>query len=269
TFDFKRWWVKYPERYSTIGKSPTDVWEFPIPVQGSWGNQYVRHFCPLPEGLIRQIIELCSDEGDTILDPFAGSGSVLSGAYLANRKFIGLDINPEYKAKFDKHIKTLQKERPIETSASAEEKALFSKTIKKLRLLKLPSVLLKSLRLQAPDVFSAINGLVAIPSTKSCDQSHKLWRITYTVYIKSGSKQSIEDEIIKRLKAKPLSKYGIQADLRFKVSKKPKSVRTLYEYPWTSTYKTQNKFEGKTYPFIASNVSFARKERELIEKYLD
>src|SRR3989344_275632 len=46
-FDLKEWWIKYPERYSTGGKIPTDIWKFPIPVQGSWGSSYIRHFCPL------------------------------------------------------------------------------------------------------------------------------------------------------------------------------------------------------------------------------
>jgi DNA modification methylase len=37
---------------------------------------------------------LLSKEGDTVLDPFCGSGTVLLEAKLANRKSIGIDINP-------------------------------------------------------------------------------------------------------------------------------------------------------------------------------
>jgi site-specific DNA-methyltransferase (adenine-specific) len=37
-----------------------------------------------------------SDAGDTILDPFMGSGTTGYAAVKAGRKFIGIEINPEY-----------------------------------------------------------------------------------------------------------------------------------------------------------------------------
>jgi DNA methylase. len=36
TDQLKKWWVKYPERYNPKGKALDEIWEFPIPVQGSW-----------------------------------------------------------------------------------------------------------------------------------------------------------------------------------------------------------------------------------------
>src|SRR5262249_915450 len=44
--ELREWWVRYPERYSPNGKAPTRTWNIPIPRQGSWGNNWVRHFCP-------------------------------------------------------------------------------------------------------------------------------------------------------------------------------------------------------------------------------
>ena len=52
TNQLKKWWVKYPERYNPKGKALDEIWEFPIPVQGSWGNKYIRHFCPLPKAMV-------------------------------------------------------------------------------------------------------------------------------------------------------------------------------------------------------------------------
>ena len=49
--DLKHWWVRYPERYNPRGKAPEEIWSYDIPVQGSWGDHYVRHFCPLPTTL--------------------------------------------------------------------------------------------------------------------------------------------------------------------------------------------------------------------------
>ena len=60
TSQLKRWWVKYPERYNPKGKALDEIWEFPIPVQGSWGNEYIRHFCPLPKEMVATMISIRS-----------------------------------------------------------------------------------------------------------------------------------------------------------------------------------------------------------------
>mgnify|MGYP005877135721 CR=1 FL=1 len=100
----KKWWVKYPERYNPKGKTPEAIWNFPIPVQGSWGENYIRHFCPLPEELIAQILKLTTEEEDLVLDPFAGSGAVLAKADNMKRKFIGTELNPLYIQMFQNYM---------------------------------------------------------------------------------------------------------------------------------------------------------------------
>jgi len=101
----KKWWVKYPERYHPKGKSLEEVWDFPIPVQGSWGTGYIKHFCPLPEALVDRIINLTTDEGDVVLDPFSGSGTVPAQASFRNRKYIGFELNTEYIEMFKSYEK--------------------------------------------------------------------------------------------------------------------------------------------------------------------
>lgn len=49
-----------------------------------------------PERLIRELIALFSDPGDTILDPFMGSGTTLRAAKDMGRKAIGIEINEAY-----------------------------------------------------------------------------------------------------------------------------------------------------------------------------
>ena len=49
-----------------------------------------------PLSLMRELIELFTDEGDTILDPFCGSGTTLVAARELGRKAIGVEISPEY-----------------------------------------------------------------------------------------------------------------------------------------------------------------------------
>lgn len=49
-----------------------------------------------PVKVMSEILERFSKEGDIILDPFTGSGSTLVAAEKLNRKWIGMEINPEY-----------------------------------------------------------------------------------------------------------------------------------------------------------------------------
>jgi DNA modification methylase len=49
-----------------------------------------------PVDIIKQMIEASTDEGMTILDPFAGSGSTLVACKEMNRNYIGIEISPEY-----------------------------------------------------------------------------------------------------------------------------------------------------------------------------
>lgn len=55
-----------------------------------------RHPAPFPEELPRRCIRLYSFVGDTVLDPFAGSGTTLKVARELGRNSIGYEINPEY-----------------------------------------------------------------------------------------------------------------------------------------------------------------------------
>jgi DNA modification methylase len=54
------------------------------------------HFAVMPEALVEPCILAGSKEGDTVLDPFAGSGTVGVVALRHNRDFVGVEINPEY-----------------------------------------------------------------------------------------------------------------------------------------------------------------------------
>ncbi len=49
-----------------------------------------------PEKLLKILIRIYSNKGDTVLDPFGGSGSTLISAYMEERKSIGFEIKYEY-----------------------------------------------------------------------------------------------------------------------------------------------------------------------------
>jgi DNA modification methylase len=54
------------------------------------------HFATFPEALVERCIAAGSCEGDMVLDPFAGSGTVGVVCARADRSFLGIDLNPEY-----------------------------------------------------------------------------------------------------------------------------------------------------------------------------
>lgn len=54
------------------------------------------HPSPKPEALLSWLIENSTEEGDTILDPFMGSGTTGYVSACSKRKFIGIEINPDY-----------------------------------------------------------------------------------------------------------------------------------------------------------------------------
>ena len=54
------------------------------------------HPAPFPEALARDHIISWSNEGDTIFDPFMGSGTTGKMAKLLNRRFIGIELDQGY-----------------------------------------------------------------------------------------------------------------------------------------------------------------------------
>ena len=54
------------------------------------------HPCKKPLNLMKKFIELHSRPGDIVLDPYCGHGPVLIAAESLGRKWIGIELNPEY-----------------------------------------------------------------------------------------------------------------------------------------------------------------------------
>lgn len=67
--------------------------------QGHWNFSGVRqdnHLAMFPEELPKRLIKMFSFVGDTVLDPFLGSGTTSLAAKNLNRNSIGYEINPEF-----------------------------------------------------------------------------------------------------------------------------------------------------------------------------
>ncbi len=66
------------------------------------------HPAAFPENLPEWFIKLFTEENDTVLDPFAGSGTTLSVAQRMNRNAIGIEILPEYYNTIHKELEQIK-----------------------------------------------------------------------------------------------------------------------------------------------------------------
>lgn len=84
---------KIPTHYNNQ-KIPGNVWEFPRVRYRM--REYENHPAQKPEALIERIIKASSNEGDIILDPFAGTFTTCAVAQRLQRKSIGIEFQEEY-----------------------------------------------------------------------------------------------------------------------------------------------------------------------------
>lgn len=92
----KRWKKTSGTRISDITREEFIEW-----TNGVWSfmgesKTRVKHPAPFPVELPKRCIKLFSFVGDTVLDPFLGSGSTLIACVLTNRKGIGIEIDERY-----------------------------------------------------------------------------------------------------------------------------------------------------------------------------
>lgn len=118
------WYAKHPERYTfryedmdripymapglvtpekaRRGKTPTDVWWHTIVPTNS--RERTGYPTQKPLGVLRRIVAVHSNPGDTVLDFFAGSGTTGEAAAELGRNAILMDSNPEALAVMEKRF---------------------------------------------------------------------------------------------------------------------------------------------------------------------
>lgn len=66
------------------------------------------HPCQKPERLTAYLVALASAPGDVVLDPFAGSGTTGAVAVSLGRRFVGIELSPEYCRMAEERIGSVQ-----------------------------------------------------------------------------------------------------------------------------------------------------------------
>ncbi len=94
----------YRERNNMAGANPGDVWQFS---HVHYSNpEREEHPTQKPEALMERIIKASSNPGEVVLDPFVGSGTTCRAAKVLGRKWIGIDINPDYVAMSQRRVES-------------------------------------------------------------------------------------------------------------------------------------------------------------------
>jgi DNA modification methylase len=74
-----------------------NIWSYAVGfMQSTTDVSAFKHPAMFPEALARDHILSWSNEGDVVLDPFSGSGTTAKMAKENGRRFIGIEVNPEY-----------------------------------------------------------------------------------------------------------------------------------------------------------------------------
>ena len=88
-------WILRPQDVPGGFDPLDDTWYVPR-VCGTFKERAGWHGCQMPEQLLGRIIKSCSNPGDLVLDPFAGSGTSLTVARKLHRRYLGFELSPEY-----------------------------------------------------------------------------------------------------------------------------------------------------------------------------
>jgi DNA modification methylase len=87
-------WVLRPQETGDHFQPDSDTW-YVSRVCGTF-KERTGHPCQMPEGVLERIIGVATDEGDLVLDPFAGSGTTLAVAKRLRRRYLGIELSETY-----------------------------------------------------------------------------------------------------------------------------------------------------------------------------
>lgn len=106
-------WILRPQDATGAFNPDHDTWYFPR-IAGTFKERAGFHGCQMPERLLERIIRCCSNPGEVVLDPFAGSGSSLIVAKKLGRRWVGYDISADYVRQATARIAAIQPGDPID-----------------------------------------------------------------------------------------------------------------------------------------------------------
>jgi len=212
--DSREWWVRFPERYNPKGKAPSNVWDIPIPVQGSWGNGEIEQSCPLPPALVERLLLLSSDTGDAICDPFAGSGVVVAEAERLGRRGLGSEIVERHIDEFRRIVRPeILKRDSSDSPSNGDATSLAAQLLVDLRLLKYPVVLMRRAAKQR-DVPWPLGAFVFPDRGRALTNGyHGALRVVFVVDGDAACRRAYRDLVRDLAEQPPASKFGLRSEI--------------------------------------------------------
>lgn len=99
-------WVLRPQEDPRCFPPDSDTW-YVARVCGTF-KERTAHPCQMPEAVLERIIKVSSNPGDTVLDPFAGSGTTLAVAKRLGRRYLGVELSEGYVAKIEERLEMVE-----------------------------------------------------------------------------------------------------------------------------------------------------------------
>jgi DNA modification methylase len=131
-------WILRPQDLPEGFQPDEDTWYFRR-VCGTFKERAGWHGCQMPEQLLGRIVRVCSNPGDLVLDPFAGSGTTLVVAKKLGRRWLGFELSKAYCKQIEARLDAAVAGQPLEGAeepkvsapATPGRSARRAKTLKK------------------------------------------------------------------------------------------------------------------------------------------
>jgi site-specific DNA-methyltransferase (adenine-specific) len=105
-------WILRPQDLPQGFQPDEDTWYFSR-VCGTFKERTGWHGCQMPEQLLGRIIRVCSNPGEIVLDPFAGSGTTLVVAKKLGRRWLGFELSADYAAQVEARLEAAREGQPL------------------------------------------------------------------------------------------------------------------------------------------------------------
>jgi hypothetical protein len=157
---------------------------------------------------------LSSDEGDLVFDPFAGSGVVVAEAERLGRLGLGTELVKRHVDEFSRIIRPEILNRGSDSNGSGNGSAANADLIIKLRMLKLPVVLMRRAARRREEISWPL-GVVVLPRReRRTNGSHATTKMAFIVRNATAAQRKRYAEALREAAGRaPASKFGVDTEI--------------------------------------------------------